>query len=128
MQEANSAEYAAHKATELAPSWESPYSALGAMYTDLPLLKNLDKAKHFFELADKVDSSAFSTNIWHIDNWATFYNDYNQGQEAEKQYKKILRIDSNLTQVHNDLGNVFMKMRRFNLAKKQFQKAIESNL
>ncbi len=125
MQDADSAEYFARKASELAPSWIIPFSWLAGMYEDWTILHNLDKARHFLELADKVDSTAARTNIFHMYRWALYYFDSYQYAEAEQQFKRIIQLDSTFTWAHNSLGNLYLYTGRIAEAEQQYLKSIQ---
>jgi Flp pilus assembly protein TadD len=48
-------------------------------------------------------------------------------EEAEKEYKEAIRINPNLAEVHNNLGNLLYKLKRFGEAEKEYKEAVRIN-
>ena len=48
-------------------------------------------------------------------------------EEAEKEYKEAIRINPNLAEVHNNLGNLLYNLKRFGEAEKEYKEAVRIN-
>ena len=122
--EPDSAEYYATRAVELAPSWFVPYSTLAYHYMSTQKSEELDKCKHFLELADRVDPSASVSNVWHMYLWAGYYKYTAQYASAEVILKKIVRLDSSFAKGQVGLGMIYMMKGDYKNAEVLYKKTI----
>jgi tetratricopeptide (TPR) repeat protein len=125
MLQPDSSEHYAAKAIEIAPSWFIPYSELAFRYGVTTVIRNSNKARHFLEMADQVDSVAAQSNLWHINNWAVYYLRSNQSKKAELGFKKAIELDSTNATLFNNLGVVYLNRRKWQKAEKYFKIAIQ---
>ncbi|MCB1175294.1 MAG: tetratricopeptide repeat protein, partial [Leptospiraceae bacterium] len=120
----DSAEYYAHLAMKLAPTWILPYSNIAFLYARTRDPAQVQKGQHFLELADQIDTAAARSNPIHMANWAFFYRNANQGAKAEAQFKKMLEADSASITAFNGLGAIYTNKGQLKQAEFYFKKAI----
>ncbi len=120
MQEPDSAEYYAHRATELIPGWFLPYSYLGWLYRET----DPERARHFLELAERIDSTAIESSLFHHSHWANFYSSNGYYQEALVTWRKIMQIDSTNSRVYQQIGVILLELGRPKEAEQNFEKAM----
>ncbi len=120
----DSAEYYAHRATEVAPSWILPYSKMGFLYSLSGILTNHEKARHFLELGDQIDSVALDSNIFHMSTWANYFSESMQLIDGEQQYNKIIDLDTTLFSAYSGLATIYWKSGDWDEAEVMYKKAI----
>ena len=114
----DSAETYTHKATELYPSWATPYTDIAFLLSEK--YKQFDRAKPYLELAIHIDSSSAEV----LNAWGVYYLNQREYDEAEKYYNKALQSDSTSLKNIMDLGTVYMNSGRLDEAEKQYKKTI----
>ena len=55
------------------------------------------------------------------------YDSFQQQEENIIKYQKLIKEDWHNTKAHNDLGEVYLKLRRLEEAEKQFKEALETD-
>ncbi len=85
---ADSCEFYAKRAVELLPSWVVPYAGLAYLLTEKFSL--FDKAKYYFDLALKIDSTSAYT--WN--NLGNYYFHQKQFQKADESFLVAIKLDS----------------------------------
>jgi tetratricopeptide (TPR) repeat protein len=119
-----SAEFYTERAMELVPSWITPYSHLGFMYCGGNIPRDLDKARQYLELADKVDTITSHSDISHINNWGIYLLRTKQYEKAIKALTKAIAMDSTISLLNNTLGLVYFQQKKRTDAEELFKKAI----
>ncbi|TNE59601.1 MAG: tetratricopeptide repeat protein [Bacteroidetes bacterium] len=120
----DSAEYFFHQSTQLIPSWVEPYLGMSDFYR--LQLKQPGNGEEMLQLAGQVDST--SVLVWY--QKANFYYAQKQYELAEKWYSKIFEENRGnicFPCAYTNLGLVYLDTKRFDLAEKNFRKAIEQD-
>ncbi len=125
MDSPDSSEYYTHLAVEFAPTWFEPYSSMGSMYLHGNFTLDTARAKHFLELADKIDFSALQSNVIHLNNWGSYYKYTNQYDKAEFFYQKAMAIDSSVFTTSANLAGLYFIQKLYTQSAKHSAKAIE---
>ena len=120
-EQADSAEYYAGKAMQIAPAWVKPYIHLSKYYRNA---NQPVKAEELLNRALQLDSN--SILVWF--HMASFFEKQEQYATAEHWYLKAIAgsgDDICFPCAHNQLGVVYWDTRRYAEAEQQFKKAIQ---
>ncbi|MFC1783326.1 FlgO family outer membrane protein, partial [Planctomycetota bacterium] len=95
-------------------------------------IKDLDEAIKFFEEAVAIDPAyaqahAGLADAYILQNWYTGVPGYLCFPPARKAAEKAIKIDADLAEAHTSMGRILWSERKYQRAKKEFEKAIELN-
>jgi tetratricopeptide (TPR) repeat protein len=77
-----------------------------------------------YELCEELEG-IYSKNIFLLNLKASTLRAKNKPKEALSVYQKALKIDPNIPELHNNIGNVYKNLEDIKSAKESFQKALD---
>jgi protein O-mannosyl-transferase len=154
-EQADSAEYYAAKAMQIAPAWVRPYINLAYFYHRS---RHLDKTEELLNRAWQLDSNSIlvwyekagfyqsqnrhdAAEQWYLkaiagsgedicfpcayNNLGLVYRNTGRYAEAEQHYKKAIQLDSTFAMAYRNLGDFYANTGRYAEAEQHYKKAIQ---
>jgi protein O-mannosyl-transferase len=116
----DSMEYYSARASEQSPSWVVPKTMLAVHYL---FINDCKKSIYYLDLANKVDSNSVLVRFVN----GLFNEIQGSKDEAERQYKIILQLDSTYSTAISALAHLYASKQRYNEAIEQYMKMIKLN-
>ncbi|MGB4968991.1 MAG: tetratricopeptide repeat protein [Saprospiraceae bacterium] len=114
----DSLEHYATRAMEVYPNWTTP--CFNAAYMLSYKFNQQDRARHFLEMASKLDSNSVIV----LSLWAIFHIGQKDFTEAERLFKKAIVLDSTNCDFWNNIGYLYNIMGRYAEAESFLKTAI----
>jgi tetratricopeptide (TPR) repeat protein len=114
------------KGIELEPTFwkmDDVYSGMGVLYT---ILNKPSDAEEAAKKAIELQPTRKSRAIDHLTLSRVFLYYNNEYEKAEKEFKKALEIDPDISVLHNELGWVYYKKLEYNKSIYEFNKYLNS--